>query len=321
MSGWAANWETSEGKGKLLKPALNDLRGALDERLVAVGRRTMPILCPEITTGSIVSPLWFSTFSDEIDELIWNFADHTDNAGEWTGISSVPNWTMANILAVIGDAERVDVPNDPQCCAKWIYQQYKILNQLRWMRTFMANSGSDAHIKKDPLITVLWKDRSVAWQNGTLADAEAAVKAMPFTDISASWTGYMQGQTRIESGTPQARYLEFKPVLEMPDRGTSFAYTVYTTLRFDSFPSQFYRVDGTVPATNDRTLLTTTLSKLKEETTASASFASQSVINNDLSPMTKHGFSDGLGDTNLVNLLWYGLPSIILKFDFTYKNW
>jgi len=146
MSGWAANWETSEGKGKLLMPALNDLRGALAERCAAANR-TVSALCPEVGTGDIILSSWFSAFHAQITYLIPLFANHLDNDGDWTGIStpdgwtrndnpaqSLPAWSEATILTAIGDPIRIPAPRDPLISATWMFQQYNILNLLRWAR-------------------------------------------------------------------------------------------------------------------------------------------------------------------------------------------
>lgn len=128
---WNPNWITSEGKGKLLKPALNELRGALNERGVAVDRNNDP---GEIFTNDIIPSDWFFFFQSGIDDILDRYANHTDSSGDWTGQDDIPLWTEADMLTAIGDAERIPAPTDPLISARWMFQQYKILNLLRWVR-------------------------------------------------------------------------------------------------------------------------------------------------------------------------------------------
>jgi len=130
---WATNWVSSEGKGKLLKVALNDLRGALNGRCLAV-YRTVPANCSAIGTGDIILSSWFSAFQSEITTLIGLYVNHTDNGGDWDGETTIPTWTESDIITVIGDSERYDAPTDPLISAGWMYQQYNIINLLRWAR-------------------------------------------------------------------------------------------------------------------------------------------------------------------------------------------
>jgi len=128
---WATNWDSSEGTGKLLKSALNDLRSAMEERIEGVNR-TMPADVVEIETGDLVYSSWFTAFQSEMTNLFAFYIDHTDSGGSWNGDTTLPIWTETTILAEIGDASRLDAPTDPLVSAGWMYQQYKMLNVLRW---------------------------------------------------------------------------------------------------------------------------------------------------------------------------------------------
>jgi len=62
------------------------------------------------------------------------FVNHTDHGGDWTGQTQIPAWTEADMLAAIGAEERfVLYPLSP-LSSKWFYQQYQLLNLMRWMR-------------------------------------------------------------------------------------------------------------------------------------------------------------------------------------------
>jgi len=149
MAAWATNWETTEGKGKLLRPALNELRAALSERCTAINR-TLPVACPEITAGQIIKKAWFTAFHGEVSTVISRdvlaYANHTVNSGDFEGEENIPPWTEATLLAAIGDEARVPVPNDPAISAEWLYQNKKIINMLKWIR-IRAGGSSVENIK------------------------------------------------------------------------------------------------------------------------------------------------------------------------------
>lgn len=146
---WDINWATSEGTGKLLKSALNNLRGALEERCDAVGR-SIPVDVVTIASDEIIPSNWFSSFQNEITILIPLYVNHTV-AG-----TTFPDWTENDIITEIGDPSRLNAPTDPLVSASWMYQQYNILNLLRWTKSLFQSiksseikSGSDS-VAYDP---------------------------------------------------------------------------------------------------------------------------------------------------------------------------
>ena len=69
-----------------------------------------------------------------MDTLITKFVNHTNNSGSWDNQATIPNWTEATIITAIGDGSRLSAPTDPLISAPWLYQQYKMLNLLRWVK-------------------------------------------------------------------------------------------------------------------------------------------------------------------------------------------
>jgi hypothetical protein len=136
---WNTNWVSSQGEGKLLKVALNNLKGALEERL-SVDGTAIPAGVVTIGTGDIIKSNWFSDFQTAMTSMIGRYANHTDSGGDWDGVATIPAWTEATILAQIGDVSRLSAPTDPLISAAWMYQQYKLINELRWYR---AQAGTD----------------------------------------------------------------------------------------------------------------------------------------------------------------------------------
>ena len=130
MAGWASNWETSHGIGKLLKPALYDLRKAINERAVAAG---LPVLnYPVIERGTIITSAFFAAFEAKMNDIIPLSFNHTIQGGDYTGLDDLPYWTEADLLTEIGDATRIPAPVDPIVSASWMWQQYRMLNKLLW---------------------------------------------------------------------------------------------------------------------------------------------------------------------------------------------
>ena len=78
----------------------------------------------------------FRIIQNKITGLIPHFVNHLDNGGNWSNTEKgeiAPKWNEADILAAIGDAERIPVPVQLlELSAEWLYQQYKIVNLLIW---------------------------------------------------------------------------------------------------------------------------------------------------------------------------------------------
>ena len=130
---WNTNWESSQGCGKLLKPALNELRLALNERKAASLQSDTPYEPPELLSNEILTTDWMSVFQSHISAIIPLYVNHTDNEASWNGSISPPRlWTEADLILALGDTERLPVPTDIANSAKWIYQQFRIINMLRW---------------------------------------------------------------------------------------------------------------------------------------------------------------------------------------------
>jgi hypothetical protein len=79
-----------------------------------------------------------------VSALITSFVKHPDNGGNWAGLTSIPNWTEADILTAIGDDERIPAPaRASELSAEWLYQQYEIINLLLWTNTTESEATVD----------------------------------------------------------------------------------------------------------------------------------------------------------------------------------
>jgi len=136
---WDANWATSEGTGKLPRLALNELRLALTERYLVLGGGPPSSQITETLNMELLPKNnWFVQFQGTIDTLFDFYANHTDSGGDWTGKTVVTDvgkkWNETDMLTAIGDASRISAPKDAMLSASWMFQQYKMINMLRWVR-------------------------------------------------------------------------------------------------------------------------------------------------------------------------------------------
>ena len=124
---WNPNWEEYKGSNMLLYLASINLDAALSEREQAIGYYpTRPHYATTIGND------FFKKFQRSIDYVIPRYVNHTIQDGDFSGLTEFPMWTEADILEAISDEERLPIPNEPMMSAKWCYQQYKIINVLRW---------------------------------------------------------------------------------------------------------------------------------------------------------------------------------------------
>ena len=219
---WNANWATSLGKGKLLKVALNQLRSALDERTSAVGR-SVPGNCPVIASDEIVLSSWFTAWQSEMDTLITKYVDHTDNSGNWDGIATIPNWTSNNIITAIGDASRLGAPTDPLVSAAWMFQQYNIINLLRWYNgTTSGTSGNE----KDSGVQADWATA----ESVMAADTPSGITSSSFIKYEATNVFQKTFSTVTKGRTPDSAIshdidIYFTPTRILTTYETGFGYT------------------------------------------------------------------------------------------------
>ncbi len=79
-----------------------------------------------------------SAIQSAVTALMALFVNHTDAGGDWSGLSDAndiaPAWTEADILAALGVESRI-IPQRLGLLREWVYQQYQILNLLRWVKS------------------------------------------------------------------------------------------------------------------------------------------------------------------------------------------
>lgn len=129
------NLSDGEFKDKQLSTTCEALRLAIVERCEAASYTVPEVLASEMIQNTLKSSDWIDAFQNTITALIPKFAKHIDNGGDWTGETSIPVWSEADILTEIEESVRIPVSSIFK--ASWANQQYKILNILRWVkRTF-----------------------------------------------------------------------------------------------------------------------------------------------------------------------------------------
>jgi len=137
MSLWDANWETSQGVGKLTERAFNQIRSACQERTLGAGRTMPGLIVSDIPEGGRVRKTHRTALHNEVSALIPLYVNHllpTATPGNYNGETTIPTFTEATALAAVGDSIRLPIPNDHLNAAAWNFQTKKILNLLRWAK-------------------------------------------------------------------------------------------------------------------------------------------------------------------------------------------
>jgi hypothetical protein len=79
---------------------------------------------------------WCHTYQAIMDILIPRYCDYT--TAPFTGKTSIPAWTSATIAAQTDAGTRLPAPESiaqgTLKCAAWCWQQYQMLNLMRWVR-------------------------------------------------------------------------------------------------------------------------------------------------------------------------------------------
>jgi hypothetical protein len=263
---WATNWDTSAGEGKVLGYALSDLRYALNERCIAVGR-TLPTGVTELYDGGIIQSSWFTWFQEEITELIPLYVNYIDSGGEWDGVGTIPNWTEVTILDVIGDA-RWEAPIDPKISAQWMYQQYQIINLLRWVQDDGELFGSQRLIGQTYLgvyddtwneVLVDWNALgwgAYGWVNSILQGTASQVNFDYFNEINNTRCNEVRAsiQGTFEATADFYLYTEISPV---PTYSMQYGST-------DGFAEDKFNILGT-QSTETSTTINKTIAVIMED--------------------------------------------------------
>jgi len=128
-------------------PILTGLTAALNERRKAVDLAAIANPAPLAP----VKKDWFTGFESYRDATLALYVDHTKNNGDFTGLATIPMMTTERIFELLGEDELVyaDHPLAPELWLKWIVQQYRIINLLRWTKQRLSDSAMyNKEIKK-----------------------------------------------------------------------------------------------------------------------------------------------------------------------------
>lgn len=111
---------------------------AVKERYAAIGISAPALLAAEFNPLAPVKT-YIDTIQSAMTDLMncgpWlAFVKHTDSGGDWSGqnIYIIPKWTEADMLAAIGAEERLVLYPLSVLSAEWFFQQYQLLNLLKW---------------------------------------------------------------------------------------------------------------------------------------------------------------------------------------------
>lgn len=153
MAGWDSNWATTQARGKLPRNVCTQIANAFEER-----RGNVPpssLLVPPTIGQRLGRPVaaydytWFDAVQSLITLAFDEYANHT-LGDDYSGLSSFPKWTQTTMLTAIGDSVRIPAPThwdgskyvlDPLLVSAWAYQQYKMINMLRWRLVDFTSFG------------------------------------------------------------------------------------------------------------------------------------------------------------------------------------
>jgi hypothetical protein len=120
--------------------------------------------------GSLVGAAWFTAFQSAATNLIPQYANHQTSGGDYSGLTAIPMWSEADILTAISASARIAAPGGGKLTAAWAYQQFLMLNKLRWYsyRPLITDTYRRVGNSVD-----LWN--AASWINDTLLSGSAGV--------------------------------------------------------------------------------------------------------------------------------------------------
>jgi len=196
MAGWDSNWATSQGVGKTYYNVFHQLREALAERHRETA--TPPALPAAVPPGAVLHPAWFAAFQTAITGIIPKWVDHTQYSGDYSGrpyngADTIPLWSVASMLTAIGAPSRLAAPTSGQIPrAAWAYQQYLILNKLRWGRGRYYDFTQGTNYRRDgraaTFAGAVAAMNAAAWSAGRLPLAGSGVN-MNFGHVCEYYSG------------------------------------------------------------------------------------------------------------------------------------
>ena len=163
---------------------------ALKERAEAANYTLPEILTADYNPFAVQYPV-VSAIQTAVTALISRFCNHQTGSGDYTGLSSVPIWTQSDILTAIGAVSRI-IHVRLGFLREWTYQQFQILNFLRWSECTIGGY-------------TMWYDAIKMWYGtgGTisscLADWKESAESIGYNGTKKS-ANYSAGKAQFKYG-------------------------------------------------------------------------------------------------------------------------
>lgn len=112
------------------------IRLAVRERQLAAGLTPSGHFVESYDLHLLPAKTFADAVQSAITDLIPRYVNHADSGGDWDGLplaSFAPAWTAAGLLDAI-EAETRLAPDNLSSIGAWAFQQYQILNMLRWLK-------------------------------------------------------------------------------------------------------------------------------------------------------------------------------------------
>jgi len=119
-----------------LANVLEAIRLAIRERQLAAGLTPSGYFVETYDLHLLPAKTFADAVQSAMTDLITRYVNHTDNGGDWNGVAFsalAPAWTAAALIEAI-EAESRLTPDRLSPVDAWAFQQYQMLNMLRWTK-------------------------------------------------------------------------------------------------------------------------------------------------------------------------------------------
>jgi len=140
MAGWTdyiADWSSAD------KLRLCSVYDALRTLTAAVNERSRAVDCTDIAMPSpLQSPLTVTAaLHARIRAVMLLYVNHRyGNSGDFSGLDEIPMWTPEMMSAALDEA-LLDAPKTINELREWVFQQYRIINLLRWTKQRLSDDS------------------------------------------------------------------------------------------------------------------------------------------------------------------------------------
>ena len=318
MANWNPKFATGTVKGAKEEPIHEDLRVGIVQRLIEIVTTIPVILNTPVVIKQLLTSGWYLAFHSNISDLIPQYLNHTDNGGDWTGKLTFKQWTESDIITAIGDEERYPVPTAGHLLDKWIIQQYKIINLLRWtllnhppFRRFYIGRYDKFYVSDISWSDCETKFNAKAWDFTPISPSPANPAIVYKSNYNVSLLEWRKEAVKIESS------IYWVDPTDKPEFSVDIYILSSNSFGAGSTPIEFTPVDGSTVWEN--------LGKIASFPEAIEHLNIIRFLDSDMSSLPNPELSINKVLNNLDTDAGARAAHVVAKFDgpngFTYKDW